>query len=289
MNTTYLFVPGNNPGMIQSSMLFGADSVIIDLEDAVSANEKDGARVLLREALLNLDFLNSNIVIRINPYNSEYFEKDIKNISFANPTIKSFSILVPKSEPKSFFEIEKILDEMKISIDTKMIALIETAVGLENISEIIKNSKRIKGILLGAEDLTSDFGIPRTKSSHEILYARNKTVAACKAYNLECIDTPFTDVDDEKGLFEDSLFAKNIGFSGKACINPRQIEIVKKAFLPSKEELEFAKRVIKTNELAKKDNLGVFSIDGKMVDAPIIKRAENTLNLYEELVGEKYD
>ncbi|KYH35224.1 citrate lyase subunit beta [Clostridium tepidiprofundi DSM 19306] len=280
LRRTMLFMPGNNPSMLQNAGILGADSVILDLEDAVSLTEKDSARVLVREAIKNIDYSNVEVVVRVNPFDTEYAEEDINEIA----SVKPDTILIPKATE----EAVKKADEMITRIEKekgyengsiKLFALIESAYGVENVYNIIKASNRVEGVLLGGEDLTSDLGIKRTKEGREIFYARNKVAMACRALKVDSIDTPFTDTNDFIGLAKDTMNAKNIGFTGKACINPRQIDTVHSVFAPTEEEIIHAKKVMEAKEKAEKEGKGVFSLNGKMVDAPIINRARTTLEL----------
>ncbi|WP_035165671.1 CoA ester lyase [Caloramator sp. ALD01] len=278
LRRTMLFMPGNNPGMIQNASILGADSVILDLEDAVSIDEKDAARMLVRNALSTLDFSGCEVVVRINSIQSDFGYDDLNVIARVKPD----AILVPKATSDDIEEIDEILsiiereEGFKLG-SIKLLPLVETAIGLENIRETILASKRNIGVLLGAEDLTADMGIKRTREGNEIFYARNRVASICKAYKIDAIDTPFADVNDVEGLIEDTKRAKAIGMTGKAAINPRQIDYIHEVFSPSMEEIMYAKRVLKAKEEALKEGKGVFSLDGKMVDAPIIQRAENII------------
>lgn len=279
LRRTMLFMPGNNPGMLQNAGILGADSVILDLEDAVSLDEKDAARVLVRNAISNLNFSGCEVVVRINSIKGDYGYDDINVIARVKPD----AILVPKATEEDIEEIDEMLsiiereEGFKLG-SIKIIPLVETAIGLENIRETILASKRNIAVLLGAEDLTADMGIKRTREGEEIFYARNRVASICKAYKIDAIDTPFADVNDIEGLIEDTKRAKSIGMTGKAAINPRQIDYIHDVFSPSREEIEYARRVLAAKEVALKEGKGVFSLDGKMVDAPIIQRAETILH-----------
>ncbi|MDO5725269.1 MAG: CoA ester lyase [Tissierellia bacterium] len=264
------FMPGNNPGMLFSADILGADAVIIDLEDAVGTTEKDTARILVREYLLQYK-PKTDIFIRINPLDSPYFYEDIDAI--IDLDIKG--IMLPKSSVESVKELDKVLDEN--DSDFTIFGLIETAMGLEESLEILGASKKVQGVLLGAEDLTLDLGSVRTKDSEEIRYARSKIVAVSKALQIEAIDTPFTDTDDLEGLKIDTEFAKSIGMTGKASISPRHLYTINKVFAPTEAEIDHAIRVCEGALDAREKGLGAWSLDGKMVDAPIIKRALNVL------------
>lgn len=280
LRRTMLFMPGNNPGMLQNAGILGADSIILDLEDAVSLTEKDSARILVREAIKNVDYSDVEVVVRVNPLTTEYAREDIDVIARVKPD----ALMIPKATEEELMEINSMLDKIeeeegfeKESI--KLIPLVESAYGVENVYNIIKASKRIVGILLGGEDLTSDLGIKRTKEGEEIFYARNKVAVACKAMKVDAIDTPFTDTNDFEGLEKDTRKAKSLGMTGKASINPRQIDTIHSVYAPTKEEIRHAERVLEAMEEAKREGKGVFSLDGKMVDAPIINRAKTTIDL----------
>ncbi|WP_291569699.1 HpcH/HpaI aldolase/citrate lyase family protein [Clostridium sp. UBA4548] len=280
LRRTMLFMPGNNPGMLQNAGILGADSIILDLEDAVSLTEKDSARILVREAIKNVDYSDVEVVVRVNPLTTEYAREDIDVIARVKPD----ALMIPKATEEELIEINSMLDKIeeeegfeKESI--KLIPLVESAYGVENVYNIIKASKRIVGILLGGEDLTSDLGIKRTKEGEEIFYARNKVAVACKAMKVDAIDTPFTDTNDFEGLEKDTRKAKSLGMTGKASINPRQIDTIHSVYAPTKEEIRHAERVLEAMEEAKREGKGVFSLDGKMVDAPIINRAKTTIDL----------
>lgn len=276
-----LFIPGNNPGMLQNSEILGADALFIDLEDAVAISEKDTARLLVKEYLKSFK-PKTDIFIRINPLDSPYFYEDLD--SLRDVDVKG--ILLPKAGIDSIVALDDYLEENKL--DLEIIALIESAIGLENSFAILQKSKRIVGLFLGAEDLTLDLGSKRTKASREIDYARARVIAASKAMGLQAIDTPFTDTDDIAGLKEDIVHAKDLGMTGKAIISPRHVEFVNTLFSPSKEDIEYAYRVVEGVKAANEKGLGAFSIEGKMIDKPIILRALNTLKLSGEY-KEEYD
>lgn len=278
LRRSMLFMPGNNPGMLQNAGVLGADSVILDLEDAVSVVEKDSARILVSKALKHIDFYETEKVVRVNPISTGFGCGDVELISKAKPDI----IMVPKATEDDMKAVDEIISRVeeeegydKGSI--KLFCLIETAYGVENVYSIIKSSKRTAGVLLGAEDLTADLGIRRTKDGKEIFYARNSIAVACRACRVDAVDTPFTDIEDVEGLAKDTEMGKSLGMTGKAAINPRQVDMIHEVFAPSQKEIDFAKRVMDAVEQAKRENKGVFTVDGKMVDAPIISRARTIL------------
>lgn len=280
LRRTMLFIPGNNPSMLQNAGILGADSIILDLEDAVSLQEKDSARILVSKAIGKVDFGNAEVVVRINPLDSPYGLQDVELIAAVKPD----ALLIPKADAAQIQQVSEMLDALEASHQMKksaikLIPLVESAYGLETVPEILRASSRNVAILFGGEDYTADMGVRRTKGGEEILYGRNRVATACKAFGMDAIDTPFTDVDDRAGLIEDTLKARNLGFTGKAAINPRQVDAIHRALAPEAHEIDYALRVMDAMAVAEKEGKGVFSLDGKMVDAPIISRATQTLEL----------
>lgn len=269
-----LFMPGNNPGMLVSADILGADSIIYDLEDAVSLDEKDSARTLVRNALSFLKFTHSEITVRINPIDSPYWEKDLEAIIPVLPD----GIVIPKASVDAVHSVEQKINEIKkannITKNFSFLMLVESARGIMDVNSIAKASPLIQGLLLGGEDYSVDMGIQRTRLSKELEYARFSLTTAAHAYGLDSLDTPFTDVEDFEGLRLDTAFSKSIGFSGRLVINPRQVEEIHKIFSPSSAEIERAEAILQAAEEAKQKGLGVFSFKGKMVDLPVIKRAQ---------------
>ena len=278
LRRTMLFIPGNNPGMLQNAGILGADSIILDLEDAVSITEKDAARILVKSALENLSFYGAEIVVRINPLSSAFGIKDIEEIATAKPDALMIAKATEEDVHKACEMLTEIEEKEGFELGSiKLFPLIETAYGLENVHSIIKSSDRVVGVLLGAEDLTADLEVKRTAEGKEIFYARCKIAAACKACRIDAIDTPFADMNNFEGFEKDIHTAKSLGMTGKAAINPRQIDTIHEIFAPSEDEIKYAQAVLRAMEEAQKQGKGVFSLDGKMVDAPIIMRAQNVV------------
>jgi citrate lyase subunit beta/citryl-CoA lyase len=284
LRRTMLFMPGNNPGMLQDAAILGSDSIILDLEDAVSLTEKDSARILVREAIKNVDYTGVEVVVRINPLTTVFSNEDIEVIARVKPD----ALMVPKATEDELIEISSRLKKIEKEEGfedkaIKLIPIVESAYGVENVYSIIKSSNRVVAVLLGGEDLTSDMGVKRTKEGNEIFYARNRVAVACKAMRVDAIDTPFTDTNDFEGLNKDTLLAKSLGMTGKASINPRQIDTIHQVYAPTKTEIIHAQRVLDAMEEAEREGKGVFSLDGKMVDTPVINRAKTTVDLSRKL------
>ena len=269
-------MPGNNPAMLQNSDLFESDGVIFDLEDAVSVTEKDSARILVSEFLKSKDSFPMEVIIRINGLDTDFYQADLSAVV----SDKIDTIMLPKATVKDLQELNEILSkleaERKLTKKISVIPIIELTKSVLEIEEIVKQ-ERVNGVLLGAEDLTSDLDVLRTKQGDEILYPRMRLAIACSAYKIDSIDTPFTDVNDEQGLISDSNKALSLGFTSKSAIHPSQVAIINQIFVPSPEKIKWALRVQQATETASKKGLGVFSLDGKMVDKPIIDRANKIL------------
>jgi len=268
-----LFIPGNNPSMIQNADIFMADGIIFDLEDSVDISEKDNARNLIYNYLTDGTTHPSLVVLRINPVDSDFFEKDLKLINCN----KIDYILLPKTEIKSLMKLEDRLQKIEEACGLKalkIIALVESAKSIIEIDEIAKHN-RVEAILLGAEDLCNDLEISRSNQGQEILFARSKVIYACASNNIISIDTPNTNINDEKLLEEDCLIAKNLGMKAKTSIHPSQLDIINNIFSPSIEEIDWAKKVIELKNINK--GKGAFSLNGKMIDKPLILKAEKII------------
>ncbi len=279
---TMLFMPGNNPGMLVSADNLEADAIIYDLEDAVSTSQKDAAKDLVANALRTLSYKNSVVTVRINPTDSPYWKDDIRAIIPAGPD----GLVIPKSNKDTAKEVFDFIDEFtkenNIENNLKYYMLVESARGILELEDIVKQSDRIEGLLLGAEDYSVDMQVKRTEGSEEIAFARYRIVTVAKAYGLNAIDTPYTDIDNMEGLKKDTKFVKTIGFNGRLIVGPRQVFAVNEMFSPTQAEIEDAKVIVSQAEEAERKGLGVFSFRGKMVDKPIITRSENLLKSAKE-------
>ncbi len=272
-----LFVPGNNPGMVVNSQVFGADGVIFDLEDAVSQDQKDCARILVRNCLTFFRSWRGERIVRINSLDTPFWRDDVREIVSAGAD----TIMLPKVQSvQDLVSLDQALSSEEGEADRPLsvIALIETPEGVENARDIGRGP-RVGGLLLGAEDLTASLGVQRTKAGSEIAYARGRLVMAAKSSGIDCIDTPFTDIDDMEGLKVDSDLARSLGFDGKAVISPRHLDVVNRSFTPSDREIEWARVVVGALEAGERSGKGVVSVGGKMVDAPVAARAKRILAL----------
>ena len=278
MARSLLFLPGNNPNMLINAGCLGADAVIFDLEDAVSPAEKDSARILVRNTMKYMT-LTCEKIVRINSVDTDFWREDLDAILPERPN----AILLPKTATAAdILTVDEYISalEEKLGIDNGsvgIIALIETALGVENAYAIGSASKRVKGLFLGAEDLTADLQCKRTKEGREIEYARQRLVVAARAAGVDVYDTPFTDVNDDEGIEVDASLAKAFGFTGKASISPRHVDVINSVFSPSVKEIDYAYEVIAAITRAKAEGKGAISLYGKMIDTPIVARAERTI------------
>ena len=257
--------------MLQSAGVYNADAIIIDLEDSISLSNKDSARILVEEFLKDHK-LNKEIIVRVNSFDSPYYKEDLETLVSDNID----TILLPKANLENTVKLDAILSKLEskknLTKTIKIIPLIEQVSSLLEVEDIALLN-RVDGILLGAEDLTTDMGVERTKKGYEIFYPRAKVALACINAGIEAIDTPFTDTRDFIGLEEDCHMAKGLGFKAKSAIHPNHIDIINKVYSPSKEEIVYAIQVLKMAKTSK----GAFSINNKMIDKPVIERAKKTI------------
>lgn len=277
---TLLFVPGNNPGMLGNAENLGADIVIFDLEDAVAQTEKDTARILVRNALIYLKPRKTEVVVRINGLDTPFWRRDIA----AAVRGKTDYILLPKcSVPQDVLTVVAAVEEEEAKRAdagpaARLLALVETSVGIEGSVALAASHPRLAGMQLGAEDLTAELGAKRTARGDEILYARSRLIMACKTAGIKALDTPFPFVTDLEGLAADAALSAQLGFDGKTVISPHHVALVNEAFTPSEEQIRWANRVLAAARRAKAEGKGAVSLDGMMIDLPIIKRAERILS-----------
>jgi len=281
LRRTMLFVPANNPNMMVNATVFQPDCIIFDLEDAIALREKDSARDLLVEALKTVDYQGIEILARVNPLYTPFGETDVRELVKAGLR----NIRLPMTEAKEDIEkLDALLAELEEehhieSGSVKILGAIETAKGVINSPEIATASERMTGISFGAEDFTRTIGAERSKGGEELFVARSQIVLSAAAAGIDAIDTVFADVEDMEGFRKEVESAKGLGFAGKSVIHPSQIPVVHDVFTPTDEEVEKALRVMQAIDNAEKRGLGVISLDGKMVDAPVVARAAKVVRL----------
>jgi len=278
MRRSRLYLPGNEPKFYTNAGLHKPDGIILDLEDSVALSEKDSARYLVRNALCSVDFYGAERMVRINQ-----LPMGLNDLKFVVPH-NVHVILIPKCESAiTVKDVEEEINMIKamnnISAEIYLMPIIESALGVVKSYEIATASDKVCALTVGLEDYTADLGVERTNEGRESFYARSAVVNSAKAAGVQAIDTVFSDVDDMEGLRASVLEAKSLGFEGKGCIHPRQINVVHDTFAPSEKEIEKAKKIVLAFNEAEKNGIGVVSLGSKMIDAPVVKRAQHTINL----------
>jgi citrate lyase subunit beta / citryl-CoA lyase len=267
-----LYVPGSEPKYFINAALHGPDAVILDLEDSVHPGEKDTARLLVRNALRAVDFLDCERMVRINqlPLGLE----DLDEIVPESPDL----ILIPKTEtPDQVIAVEKRIAEVKgdygITRPTWLMPILETALGIENAFSIAKASEKTVAITIGLEDYTADLGVVKTRSGNESLFARQRLVNAAHAAGVQAIDSVFGDLGDLEGLRAWAANSRALGFEGMGCVHPLHIPVIHEAFAPTSTEIERARKIVAAYDDAQARGLAVVSLGSKMIDLPVVQRA----------------
>jgi citrate lyase subunit beta/citryl-CoA lyase len=273
-----LYLPGNQPKLMLNAGIHEPDAVILDLEDAVALNEKLSARFIVRNALRVLDFFGAERMVRINQ--GERGLDDLEAVVPSNVHL----LLLPKVESADEVKrVEKKIKDVCKACGRKdpvfLMPILESGLGILNALEIARASKNNVALAIGLEDYTADLGVQRTLDGKESFFARSMLVNAARAAGLQAIDTVFSDVGDEAGLRASVLEAKQLGFDGKGCIHPRQIRPIHESLAPTESEITKAKKIVLAFEDAEKKGLGVVSLGSKMIDPPVVKRAQTTVDL----------
>ena len=281
LRRTMLYVPGNHPGMVKDAGIYNADCIMFDLEDSVSVQEKDAARFLIHEALRTLDLTGKEYLVRINTLESGLGVQDLEAVVPSGKVV----VRLPKTETAQDIwdcekEIHRIEQENGMEIGSiRMMAAIESALGALNAKEIAMASPRLMGIAIGAEDFVTDLKTTRSPEGTELMLGRSMVLLAARAAGIDAIDTVYSDVNNEEGFRAEVEVIKQLGFDGKSIINPRQIAIVHDVFTPAAKEMEKALVVMQAIKEANRRGSGVISLNGKMIDRPIVLRAQRTIDL----------
>ena len=280
LRRTMMFIPGNNPSMMQDAYIYHPDSIMLDLEDSVTMAEKDAARMLVHNALKTIDYGNIERVVRINPLNTPYGKKDVEAVVKGGVDV----IRMPKTETADEVreveaEIERVEKELGCVGRTQIMAAIESALGIVNAYDIATASKRMMGIALGAEDYSANLKTQRTKEGTELQLARETIVVAARAAGIDALDTVFSNLNDMEAFRNEVELIKRMGFDGKSIINPRQIEIINEVFAPKEKDIEKARTTLAAIKEAAEKGSGVIAVNGKMVDRPVVIRAQRTIDL----------
>ena len=267
-----LYLPGSEPKYFINAALHAPDAIILDLEDAVHPQEKDAARLLVRNTLRTVDFGDCERMVRINQ--GTLALEDLEEIVPEKPDV----ILIPKVETtEQVAEVDRRIGEIqkkhKINRPLWLLPILESALGIENAFEITRASERNVALTIGLEDYTADLGVAKTAGGRESLFARQRVVNAARAAGLQANDSVYGDVADMDGLFRWGQAARAMGFEGMGCVHPLQIEVIHQAFAPTGQEIEKALRIVAAFEEAQAKGLGVVALGSKMIDAPVVQRA----------------
>ena len=279
LRRSMLFVPGSNAAMLSNSFIYKPDSIMFDLEDAVALKEKDTARLLVAHALQHPLYQEIETVVRVNPLDSEFGLADLNAVVRAGVDV----VRMPKTETaQDVIDMDHEITDIEKACgrevgSTKMLAAIESPLGITQANQIATASKRLIGIALGAEDYVRNLKTERSPEGIELLFARCSILQAARAAGIQAFDTVYSNANNEEGFLKEAALIKQLGFDGKSLINPRQIELLHNLFAPTQKDVDQAKRIIEAAEEAERQGSGVVSLNGKMIDAPIIDRAKLVL------------
>ncbi|WEV36156.1 aldolase/citrate lyase family protein [Lactobacillus sp. ESL0677] len=279
LRRTMMFVPGNNPAMVKDAGIYGADSIMLDLEDAVSLTEKDAARMLVYNAIKHVDFGGAEIVVRINGQDTPFYDEDVKAMVKAGVDV----IRLPKTESAEM--IQKLVKDMEKAEEEYgvekgsigVMAAIESAKGVLNTPTIATATPLMMGLAVSGEDYTADMHTHRYPDGRELEFARNMVLQSARAADVYAFDTVFSNMKDTEGFYRETRYIYELGYDGKSLVNPRQIPMVNNVFNPTKEEIENAKNVQNAIREAKAKGSGVISMNGKMVDKPVVAKANRVI------------
>jgi citrate lyase subunit beta / citryl-CoA lyase len=273
---SWLYVPGNSPGMMLNAALYGAHGLVLDLEDSVAAEKKEEARFLVSQAVIDYDFNSSVLAVRINDMESLWWEEDINLLIdsgvrlFRIPKMESISQIHTLEGLFNHKEKEYLLKEGSLGYHM----ILETPRGVEESYHLSCEAKHAKALCFGAEDFCASMGSQRDQDL--LRYPRSRIACSAAAVGIESYDSIWAAFKDQDGLAEDAKVARSLGFTGKSVIHPDQIDIINRIFMPDKEEIEWARNILKS--LDQVENSGAFSFKGKMIDTPVIKRAHKIIS-----------
>ena len=281
LRRSMMFLNCQKPGLIKDPYIYGADSIMLDLEDAVAENQKDAARYSLFHALREIDYRGVERVVRINGLDTPHWREDIRVcVAGGADTIRIAK--TERAQDVRVVEEAVTADEEEFGAPvgrTLLMAAIESTRGVLNALEICESSERLFGIALSGGDYTKDLQTVISGTGVELAGARQNMIIAARAAGVQCFDTVFTNLDDMEGFEREVRMIKMMGFDGKSLVNPRQIEIVHKIFTPTRKEIIFAEKVVREIDEKKAQGIGVFTVDGKMIDIAFYDGAMRTLRL----------
>lgn len=281
LRRTMMFMNAQKPGLIKDAFIYGADSIILDLEDAVAENQKDAARFSLYHALKTVDYGDTEIIVRINGLDTPHWEEDIRVCVAGGAD----GIRIAKCENAEMVrQVEaKVLEaEREFGVEegwTLLMAALESPAGIRNAYEILTASDRMFGCAISGGDFRKSMHVQIQRGGIEMLTARGNMLLAARQAGLQCFDTMWPNVDDMEGFEAEVIQNRQMGFDGKSVINPRQIEFVHKTFAPTPKEIAYAEKLVRACDEQFEAGIGVFIVDGKMVDIPFLEDARRIIAL----------
>lgn len=281
LRRTMIFLSAQKPGLIKDPLIYGADSLMLDLEDAVAENQKDAARFSLYHALKTVDYGDTEVIVRINGLDTPHWREDVRVCVAAGAD----GVRIAKCESAGdVIAVEKAVEAAEEEFRkekgrTLLMAALESPKGILNAQEIAAASKRMFGIAISGGDLRRTMQVSPVRGGVELNTARGLVVLAARAAGVQCFDTVFTDLNDEEGFRAEVLLDKQMGFDGKSLVNPRQIAAVHEIYAPSEKEITAAEKIVRAVRENAAKGVGVFTVDGKMIDIAFLPGAERTIAL----------
>ena len=273
---SFIFTPGLNPDMFPKAIASGADMVCIELEDGIAIKDKDQARKNTIEALKNLEVKSGvELVVRVNCQRTKFGLLDLE--AFISSKLKVKAIMLPKVKtPDEIKFIDDLLTDC--NLDTDLHVIMETNEALQNIYEIAHSSKRIVALYFGGVDMAAELRVPN--SYKNLLYARSKLVHAGASVGIDVIDVPYLDLEDMDGMKKEAELVRDLGFTGKGSIHPKQINVLNEIFTPSKEEISKAKKIV--DQFSESDT-GLVVIDGKLIEKPVLREMQRKILIADKI------
>lgn len=285
LRRSMLFVPGNNPGLMKDAHIYKPDSIMFDLEDAIAITEKDAARIMVYNFIKKFKDLykklNIETVVRMNSLDTEFGVEDLEFMVRSGVEV----IRIPKTEsPKDVHDVEKVVERIEKDAHipvgtTKLMVAIESPLGALNALEIARSSKRLVAMAIGGEDYVTNLQTTRSADGIEMFTGRSLVVMSAKSAGLAALDSVYSDISNDEGFIHEAERAKQMGFDGKSLIHPRQIALIDKIYTPDEKNILKSLKIVNAAREAEKEGRGVITVNGKMVDKPIIERAKRVLAL----------
>lgn len=281
LRRTMMFMNAQKPGLLKDAYIYGCDSIILDLEDAVAENQKDAARFSLYHAVRNIDYGDTELIVRINGLDTPHWQEDIRCVVAAGAD----GIRIAKCESADdvrAVEEHTLAAEREFGVEegrTLLMAALESPKGILNAYEIVTASERMFGCAISGGDFRKSMHVRIEKGGIEMLVARGHMLMAARAAGVQCFDTMFPNIDDMEGFRAEVVQNRQMGFDGKSIVNPRQIRVVHEIFAPTEKEIAYAEKLVRSFDEQADQGVGVYTVDGKMVDIPFFEDARRTIAL----------